>query len=133
MAALEGVDAILHAGDVCAEQVLSELETIAPVTAVAGNCDSLAVLPYLRDRETVTIAGVTILVIHDFSDLGEIPSGVDVVVAGHSHRPREEWHGSVLVVNPGSASQRRSQPWRSVAILEVTDGALSFTLVPLAD
>lgn len=132
-AALDGVDAIVHAGDVCAEQVLMELEAIAPVTAVAGNCDSPMVIPHLREREITTIAGVTILVIHDFNDLGEIPDGVDVVVAGHSHRPREEWHGQVLVVNPGSASQRRSQPWRSVAILEIESGEPKFTLVPLAD
>ncbi len=54
--------------------------------------------------------------------LGPIPDGVDVVVRGHSHIPSVQSHGDVLVVNPGSASQRRRQPSRSVAILELAEG-----------
>lgn len=131
--ALTGVDAIIHAGDVCAADVLWALEAVAPVTAVAGNCDRGPIpgwdLPLVV---RVTIGGVRFLAIHDFGDLGPIPEDVDVVVCGHSHKPREEWHGRVLVVNPGSASQRRSQPHRTVGILEIAGGSPgAFRLIAL--
>lgn len=127
--ALTGVDIILHAGDVCAEHVLMELEAIAPVLAVEGNCDAgtMSRLPVKVVRD---IAGVRILVIHDLTALGPIPEDVDVVVCGHTHRPREEWHGGVLVLNPGSASQRRSMPYRSVGRLDILPDGLTFTLIP---
>lgn len=129
----EGVSAIVHAGDIGRAEVLWELEAIAPVTAVLGNCDREMPPGVELDRLAQTrVAGVRILAIHDFSDLGPIPDGVDVVVVGHSHRPRNEWHGRVLVVNPGSASQRRSMPSRSVGILEIAEeGAVSARIVEL--
>lgn len=120
----EGVAAILHAGDIGGPHILYELGAVAPVTAVLGNNDYP--MPGL-DLETVArvrVGGVRFLVIHDFLDLGPIPGDVDVVVCGHTHRPRNEWHGSVLVANPGSASQRRSMPNRSVGIIDIAeDGA----------
>jgi uncharacterized protein len=112
--------AIVHAGDIGADPVLIyELGTIAPVTAVLGNCDAglpgfdLAAIARLR------IADRTILVIHDLADLGPIPEDVDIVVRGHSHAPSVQWHGQVLVVNPGSASQRRRQPSCTVGVLDL--------------
>jgi putative phosphoesterase len=121
--AAEGVVAIVHAGDVGAvPDVLWELEAIAPVTAVLGNCDGDIPGFALSGLARVTVAGARILAIHDFAHLGEIPDDVDVVVRGHSHRPSVQWHGRVLVVNPGSASQRRRMPSTSVAILEVVEG-----------
>lgn len=107
-----------------------ELESIAPVTAVAGNCD-LRVMPDLPFTATLSIVGTRILAVHDLTTLGPVPDDVDVVVCGHTHRPREEWHGGVLVLNPGSASQRRSMPHRSVARLELSPNAVRFRLVPL--
>lgn len=131
--AFAGVGAIVHAGDVCAPHVLWELEAIAPLTAVAGNCDHAAMPGFDLDYVArATIDGVRFLVIHDFMDLGPIPEDVDVVVCGHSHVPRSDWHGRTLVVNPGSASQRRRQPSRTVGVLEVSAGSVGrFTLIPL--
>jgi uncharacterized protein len=116
--------AIVHAGDIGADPgVLWELEAIAPVTAVLGNCDFELPGFDLDIVARTTIAGARILAVHDFSVLGPIPDGVDVVVRGHSHIPGVQWHGDVLVVNPGSASQRRRQPSRTVAILELAPDA----------
>lgn len=121
-AAFEAVDAILHAGDVCADEVLYELQAITPhVVAVRGNCDWGDGGWRLEHVARATIEGVRFLVIHDLSDLGEIPDDVDIVVHGHSHRPGIVLHGRVLAVNPGSASQRRRMPSRSVAIIEIAD------------
>lgn len=115
--------AIVHAGDIGSDPgVLWDLEAIAPVTAVLGNCDFDLPGFDLDIVARTTIAGVRILVVHDFGVLGPIPDGVDVVVRGHSHIPSVQSHGDVLVVNPGSASQRRRQPSRSVAILELAEG-----------
>lgn len=128
--ALAGVDAIVHAGDVCSVPVLAELEVIAPVRALAlGNCDSPQAGLGSRPLARAVFDGVTVLAIHDFTDLGPIPGDVDVVVCGHTHKPRVEWHGRVLVVNPGSASQRRRMPFRSVGVLEIAgDGSFEFHL-----
>lgn len=116
--------AIVHAGDVGSDPgVLWELGALAPVTAVLGNCDHPLPSLDLAAVARTTVAGVRILVIHDFADLGQIPEGTDVVVRGHSHIPSVQHRGDVLVVNPGSASQRRRQPSRSVAVLEIGDGA----------
>lgn len=125
--------AIVHAGDIGADPtLLYELETVAPVTAVLGNCDvgipgfDLAAIARLRVAET------TILVIHDLADLGPIPDDVDVVVRGHSHAPSVQWHGQVLVANPGSATQRRMQPTCTVGVLEFSDdGPASARIVSL--
>ncbi|NTU71773.1 MAG: metallophosphoesterase family protein [Coriobacteriia bacterium] len=115
--------AIVHAGDIGSDPDLYwELEAIAPVTAVLGNCDWDLPGLELAGVARVTVAGVRVLAIHDFTDLGPIPDDVDVVVRGHTHRPSVAEHGDVLVVNPGSASQRRSMPSRSVAILELAEG-----------
>lgn len=128
-----GLSAILHAGDVCSPHVLYDLEEIAPVTAAAGNCDYDGVPGWgLEAIARTKVYGVRFLVIHDFHALGPVPEDVDVVVCGHTHRPREEWHGRTLVINPGSASQRRAQSSRSVGILEIAeDGGLCYQLVML--
>lgn len=115
--------AIVHAGDIGADrQLLWELETVAPVTAVLGNTDHPLLGFDLAAIARTTVAGTRILVIHDLADLGPVPADVDVVVRGHSHVPSVQEHGEVLVVNPGSASQRRRMPSTSVAILELAEG-----------
>lgn len=129
--AFEGVSAIVHAGDIGGPDIMWKLEAIAPVHAVLGNCDYEVPGYALDGLARFAIAGVRFVLLHDLGCLGPIPDDVDVVVCGHSHAPRNEWHGGVLVVNPGSASQRRRQPSRSVAILELGDGEPRFELVAL--
>jgi len=124
--------AIVHAGDVGSVDVLYELGAVAPLTAVLGNCDHRLPGFELEGVARTTVAGCRILAIHDFADLGPIPEGVDVVVRGHSHIPGVQWHGRVMVLNPGSATQRRRQPSCSVAILEIgQDGLLGARFIAL--
>ena len=131
----EKVVAIMHAGDIGNPSIIYELAAIAPVTAVLGNNDYRMPGMELGLVARTTIDGVRFLVIHDFNDLGPIPDDVDVVVCGHTHCPRNEWHGSILVANPGSATQRRRQSERTVAILDLTDDGSRPTLriIPLTD
>lgn len=107
--ALEGSDAIVHAGDVGAPEVLEALRALAPVTAVRGNNDRGPWAQALRDDEVLEIAGRLVYVLHDLAELALDPAAAtfSVVVSGHSHRPRIEEKRGVLYVNPGSAGPRR--------------------------
>ncbi|GIW05263.1 MAG: phosphoesterase [Dehalococcoidia bacterium] len=138
--AFEGVGLILHAGDLGDETILTELAAIAPVEAVAGNVDSEALAAQLGRRKIVTVGRIRIGLVHGDRGAGRTtperalgafePGSVDVVVFGHSHAPRVDWHRNILLVNPGSATQPRLQPQPSVAILTVGE-SVEAEIVPL--
>jgi uncharacterized protein len=109
LAALAGSELIVHAGDVGGPEVLDALERIAPVRAVRGNNDNGAWASRLPESDFVEVGGHTLYVIHDVKELDLDPasSGVAAVIAGHSHRPRNEVVHGVLFFNPGSAGPRR--------------------------
>jgi len=108
LAALHGSDHIVHAGDIVEPAILAMLAQIAPVTAVRGNNDRGAWADALRETEALAFGGHKLFVIHDLSQLGARAEGCDIVIAGHSHRPRvERRDDGVLLVNPGSAGPRR--------------------------
>lgn len=130
--ALDGVDAILCAGDVVVHRDLAELELIAPVTIARGNNDATLCSGRVADVARTTIAGVRFLIVHDLYTLYPRPDDVDVIVYGHTHIPRAEWHGRVFVVNPGSASQPRRGSPASVSIIEIAaGGAFEHRPIPL--
>lgn len=107
--ALRGARRIVHAGDVGSSDVIEALARIAPVDAVRGNNDRGAWADALPETLTLTIDGVRVHVLHDVHDLGADLRGerIRVVIAGHSHRPRNEVRDGVLHLNPGSAGPRR--------------------------
>ena len=109
LAFLRGSDHIVHAGDICAPQVLDALAAIAPVTAVRGNNDRGEWASSLRETELFELGGVFAYAIHDLAelDIDPVAAGIQVVVSGHSHRPSVERRDGVLYVNPGSAGPRR--------------------------
>ncbi|MEQ3626996.1 MAG: metallophosphoesterase family protein [Celeribacter sp.] len=109
VAALQGVDAILHGGDIGPEQILSDLERIAPVTAIRGNVDTAQWCAALPKTRVLTLAGVAIHMLHDLKTLRADPvaEGYGVVISGHSHKPLIERRDGVLYLNPGSAGRRR--------------------------
>lgn len=126
LAALEGVAAIVHAGDVGGAHVLEALAAIAPVTVVRGNNDDDAFGLTLPERVTVELGGVRVHVVHERADVAIDPAreSVRVVVVGHSHRPAIEEAGGVLWLNPGSAGPRRFSLPITVARLVVERGAV---------
>lgn len=109
LAWLAGVDAIVHAGDICKPDVLDALARIAPVTAVRGNNDRGPWADGLPHATTLTTGDVAIHVVHDIADLriNLQQARIDVVVTGHSHKPSMATRDGVLFVNPGSAGPRR--------------------------
>jgi hypothetical protein len=120
--ALAGVELILHAGDV-GDDVLIEIQSIAPVYAVYGNTDAPGgSLPAARDLD---LDGVVVHVSHGH-ELGSPTPGkllasynADVIVYGHTHKPLVERVGRRLVVNPGAAGPRRFDSKPSVARLKI--------------
>jgi putative phosphoesterase len=109
LAALRGSQHIIHAGDIGAPEILDELATIAPVTAIRGNVDKAAWARKLPETEVIEIGGVSIYVLHDLAQLDLKPeaAGFDVVISGHSHVAKQETRAGVLYFNPGSAGPRR--------------------------
>ena len=121
MRALRGCDLIVHAGDVGTADVLVALRVVAPVVAVRGNNDRGAWARALRETETIEVAGARLHIVHDVKTLAIEPaaSGIDVVIAGHSHKPSIGVRGDVLFLNPGSAGPRRFTLPVSLAVLSL--------------
>jgi putative phosphoesterase len=132
--ALQGVSRIIHAGDIDNSAVLDELERIAPVVAVRGNCDTGAWADRLPETQTVDLDGTLLYVVHDLHDLDLDPAaaGIRAVISGHSHRPSIHHVQGVLYLNPGSAGPRRFKLPISLARLTLAQGELLPELVTLA-
>ena len=124
VAALRGVDRIIHAGDIGAPEILSALGELAPVTAVRGNNDRGPWGQAIPPTQVLDAAGVLVYVIHDVGELDLDPgaAGFGVVVAGHSHKPRNELRDGVLWFNPGSAGPRRFKLPIAVGLLTIEPG-----------
>lgn len=107
--ALQGVDRILHAGDIGKPEHLEILARIAPVTAIRGNIDRGAWAEALPETATLAVGGLRIYMIHDRKELRADPAqeGWNVVISGHSHKPGIEDVDGVLWLNPGAAGPRR--------------------------
>jgi uncharacterized protein len=130
--AFAGVHTIIHAGDICSPSVLWELETIAPVYAVLGNCDHSVYGPAIGAAATPTIGGRRFKIVHRPKDMGNVSSDIAVVVCGHTHRSLIEVHDTYLFINPGSATNPRSGNDPTVALLDIAhDGTLNARVVPL--
>jgi putative phosphoesterase len=135
--ALAGVSLILHAGDVCGDEILDELALIAPVRAVFGNCDDPDD-PRLVERLDIDLGGLRVHVSHGH-ELGRPGAATvaaaydaDVCVYGHTHRQLIERVGERLVINPGAAGPRRFDLEPSVAVLTIAGGRAEAALVALA-
>jgi hypothetical protein len=104
-----GCDYIIHGGDIGSPAILDELSALAPLVAVKGNNDRQAWAAHLPKTEMIRVGGVFIYVIHDIAKLDIQPraAGIQIIVSGHSHKPRIEHRDGVLYVNPGSCGPRR--------------------------
>lgn len=125
---------ILHAGDIGKDEVIAELNTIAPVTAIRGNVDLQAWARKYPETLSVDLAGRTFYLIHNLSELQINPTdeNIDVVVSGHSHKPLIEEHNGVLHLNPGSAGPRRFSLPIAVALLHVDENNLQTEIVEIS-
>jgi putative phosphoesterase len=138
-AALAGVDEILHAGDIASAEALAELETIAPLIAVAGNMDDSALAHRLPAETLLERDGVRIALVHghrvghaSVDDLAERfgDRGVDLVVWGHIHEPVSEERAGIRYFNPGTAGGIGASP--TCGLLTVERGRFRIEHLPLS-
>ena len=135
--ALDGVELILHAGDVGGDSILDELRLISPVKAVRGNTDAPDD-PSLSDRIDLTLGGLRIHVSHGHEVGSPTPVKLaanydaDVVIYGHTHRQQVIRIDDQLFVNPGSAGARRFKLLPSVAKMTIADGKAEVQIIDLA-
>ena len=134
----EGVERILHVGDLSTLAVLDQLSAYALVDAVQGNIEDAEVLTALPIKREIVVGGCVIGLVHilgerrHFSRTArrEFPDA-RVVVFGHSHIPYNQESDGQLLLNPGSATQRRQQPHCTVALLTIEDGIPRAEIIPL--
>lgn len=119
--ALQNTGRIIHAGDVGDPKILEALDKVAPVTAVRGNVDTAEWATKLPPTTMVEIGVVRLYVLHNVKELklNAIPSGVSIIVSGHSHKPGQATRNGVLYINPGSAGPRRFNLPTTVARLDL--------------
>jgi putative phosphoesterase len=135
---LAAADLILHAGDVTELAVLEALAELAPLVAVYGNMDEPRLRETLPKERIVETGGARIGMVHipgpragradrlqaRFPDCG-------AVVYGHTHVPELTRHGTTWILNPGSPTERRKAPHRSMLELVVDGGSIEPRLITL--
>lgn len=134
---LRDVERILYAGDVERLELLDDLEAIAPLDAVWGNVDGPEIRKWTRESVEVEVEGVRFAVTHgdqvapDFRRLLQRFPVADVIVHGHTHRPKQEKVGNRWIVNPGAASRGRGGNPASLAIATLDRGSVEFVHLAL--
>ena len=131
----DGVDLILHAGDIGNLGIITELEAIAPVHAVHGNTDDSAIAARFGESVELEIDGIRIAMTHGHRlgsptapGLRRMFPAADVIVYGHTHVQRID-QGRPLVINPGAAGPARFKLKPAVTLLELP--GLEATELPL--
>jgi putative phosphoesterase len=136
---LRAADLILHAGDFTARSALEDLQALGPpVIGIHGNVDEEALRRELPERRVVAAEGARIGMVHDagprrgrLERLRRAFPDADAVVFGHSHLPLHEESGGLQIFNPGSPTERRRAPARSMGMARVERGRLRFELISL--
>jgi putative phosphoesterase len=136
---MRAADAILHAGDLVALEVLELLRSLGPpVHAVRGNVDDPELAMKLPAVAVVEAEGARLLMTHDggpgpgrLARLRRRFPDADAVVFGHSHIPLHEEQDGFHIFNPGSPTERRRAPKHTMGEAEARDGRLSFRLIEL--
>ncbi len=130
---LRQADVVLHAGDVCTADVLTELAQYAPVHAVLGNNDGPDVADWgAPETLHIELGGLSVAMIHDSGPAAgrlrrmhaAFPAA-ELVIFGHSHIPLDDSDGALRIFNPGSPTDRRRQPRGTVGVLDIADGTLT--------
>ena len=137
---LQGVDHILHAGDIGSIDIIQELQNIAPVTPVRGNVDREGPTSFFPAEDTLELEGHRIFLTHELKppkregdpSLGRYQqAGIQVMVYGHSHIAYQRCWGNILFFNPGAAGKRRFKVIPSVGFLTLTESEIRARITSL--
>jgi putative phosphoesterase len=136
-AVIDGADAVLHAGDVVEPGLLDGVRERAPLWAVLGNNDQ-ALRGLLPERLELELEGVPLAMVHDSGEARDRRARLRrwfprarVVVFGHSHIPVLDDDGDLLLLNPGSPTDRRRMPSFTLAVLTLERGLPRAEIVEL--
>ena len=131
--ALQGVDLIVHAGDVGHPEILARLKRIAPVFAVRGNVDTEPWAQQLPLTTVVEAGGASFYVLHNLRELDLRPDAAkfDFVVSGHTHQPEQSHRHGVFYLNPGSAGPRRFHLPVTLAFVELGKRPFNVQIIEL--
>ena len=134
----EDVELILHAGDLSTLAVMDQLSAYAPVETVQGNVEQEEVVMALPIKRTLVVGGCEIGLVHILGERKDYArnarnefGAARVVIFGHSHIPWLEDTNGLMLLNPGSAMDRRRQPTCTIALLTITDGEPSAEIIEL--
>jgi len=135
LTALENCDLILHAGDVCGQEIIDSLQAVQRTLFVRGNMDRMASDIHMPKTEVVEFAKKHFLVIHDLFtlDLDPRAAGLDVVIHGHTHTPNITYQDDVLYLNPGSIGPKRFSLPISMAYIRIEDDVIHPQLITLPE
>jgi putative phosphoesterase len=147
--AFDGVEAILHAGDLHTLGVVDQLHEVAPTYVARGNGDRGLEDERLRDAWLLEFKGVRVGMIHEFPKPGRRPDhyiaehiqrvfdghAPQVVVYGHTHWESIDYVDQVLCVNPGSPTLPRNRSMRlgTIGFIEIDEGTPRASLFQLTD
>ncbi|HED23881.1 MAG TPA: metallophosphoesterase [Firmicutes bacterium] len=139
--ALDGVDLILHCGDLVKEKIIDELAAIAPVEAVSGNMDPPELKKRLGRLKLIQIGRTAIGMLHGditgrrvpFRHVASLfaPNKLQAVVFGHLHEPVNEEYKRMLFFNPGSAVDPRHGFSPTCGVLHVDEQKISGEIISL--
>lgn len=120
------VDLIIHAGDICSQEVLDILSELAPVKAVYGNIDPPILRKNISEKMKMEINEYIIGVTHGHNVRGHLMDKLayvfpqaDVIIFGHTHRPFNQKIAGKLYFNPGSATDRRMEKKHSIGLIKI--------------
>jgi uncharacterized protein len=131
---IRAADLLIHAGDFSTASAYDEIAAIGPeLVAVHGNVDDAALRAKLPSQAVIDRAGVRIGLIHDAGPAHGRPARLrrafpdaDAVIFGHSHVPLREREGGFEIFNPGSPTERRRAPRRSMGLARIEAGRVRF-------
>jgi len=135
-----GADAILHAGDLVDVPVLELLRSLGPpLHAISGNVDTQAVRRLVPARLQLELGGARIGMVHipgpaagRLERLRADFPGCDAVIFGHTHMPEHAERDGFQIFNPGSPTERRRAPARTMGLATIEAGAIAFELLTLS-
>ena len=126
---LADCDAIIHAGDVCKEEIIIQLNEIAKTFVVRGNNDNFE---GLADHLELELGGININVVHDKKDIPKPLDNFNLVIYGHSHKYEEEIKDGITYLNPGGCGRRRFSLPLTMAILIIEDNQFTINKIDIS-
>ncbi len=135
LAALQGCDLILHAGDVCGPEIIAALQDVQRTVFVRGNMDRPLSGNPMPKTEAVEFAGKRFYVLHDLYELDLDPkaANLDAVIHGHTHTPDIAYKDDVLYLNPGSIGPKRFTLPVSMAVIRIEKDTMHPKLITLPE